>query len=68
MAFTGGQVLGSHMHKLDNRSGSDRKVPPLYERAIPLARSVIAATFVELLVIFMAAVIGVIPGVGSSSG
>ena len=48
------------MSKNDDRSHTERKYPPIYEKAIPVALVIITVAIVALLVIIVAVTLGLI--------
>jgi len=49
-----------HMSKNDNRSPAERRYPPIYEKAIPIALVIITVAILALFVIIVAVTLGLI--------
>ena len=47
-----------HMSKNDDRSNAERRYPPIYEKAIPIALVIITVAIMALLVIIVATTLG----------
>jgi len=48
------------MSKNDNRSPAERRYPPIYEKAIPIALVIITVAILALFVIIVAVTLGLI--------
>jgi hypothetical protein len=46
----------------DSRRRPERRYPPLYEKAVPIALGIIALAIVVLLLIIVCVVLGLFPG------
>ncbi len=50
------------MPKQENTPSAERRYPPFWERAVPIALGVIAFVVVVLLIIAIVIVLGLVPG------